>query len=137
MNVPEVTDEEVNNFIEIQYNQQLKSLYPIVRDTNDSFIWTIGEFPDVDFFANTWTSAVFEEKNLLWYQFIKLIETRQANIEMRSKSKPLQERSLNFELTSKGHNSTTTFTSELLSASSSQANKELRNLQFGNSVNLM
>lgn len=71
MNAPLATDEKVKKFVEIQYNQQLKSLYPIVKESNNSFIWTISEFPDIDFFASTWTSAIFESKNLFWYLVYK------------------------------------------------------------------
>lgn len=59
------TMEELMSFVELQYQQQLKSFYPIQKQEN-SFLWKIGEFPDVDFFANPWTSAIFEHGGGLW-----------------------------------------------------------------------
>jgi len=61
-----VTAKQKEKFIELQFQQQLKGLYPVVQIAENEWTWTIGEFPDVDFWAKTFTSAIFEWKGAFW-----------------------------------------------------------------------
>jgi len=74
-NTASVTTQEAKEFIELQYTQQLKGLYPVVKNGN-TITWTIHGFSEIDFFAKTWTSAIFEANGAYWKFTVYLFNKR-------------------------------------------------------------
>jgi len=76
-----------SDFMSAQLSQQAKGQYPVVKSGN-SFVWTINDFPGVDFFARTFTSPLFEYQGSIW----------RMKVSMYRKSAPPNYRTLDFEL---------------------------------------
>jgi len=74
-NKPPLTPADLKKFIDLQYQQQLKGLDKIEKETQmiqsveesgDRFIWTIDQLMELDSFLYQYSSAIFEAQGKFW-----------------------------------------------------------------------